>query len=325
MIRLEQCGWFTTLQDHCRSGWQAYGVSLGGAMDLEAFTLANALVLNEMHTATLEITQAPHRFYTDEDLVVAFTGGGLQPHCNGKKLAMNMPHFIAAGNEIVLQAPTEGFRMYMSVMGGFEAHQIFGSCATDLALQAGGYNGRALRKGDLLRVNLYKSNEQKKLTSMLRANASIEPIHIGANITTDEIAVFPGPEFDSLSDVVKQQLETASFTIGNASNRMGYLLEDNLITAISKKEIISSPVTRGTIQCLPSGNCMLLMADAQTVGGYPRILQTATTSFSALTQKKPGDKIRFRIIDATTACSLQKASLSKLQEIKEGMRAWFTD
>ena len=325
MIRVEQCGWFTTLQDHCRSGWQAYGISLGGAMDLEAFTLANALVMNEMHTAAIEITQAPHRFYTDEDLVVAFTGGGLQPSNNGKKLAMNMPHFIAAGTEMILQTPTEGFRMYMSVMGGFEANGLFGSCATDLALQAGGYNGRMLRKGDLLRVHSYKSNEQKKLATMLRANASIQPMHIEANFNTHEIAVFPGPEYHFLSDTAKLQLQNASFTIGNASNRMGYLLEDNLITAIAQKEIISSPVTRGTIQCLPSGKCMMLMADAQTVGGYPRIFQTATSSFSALAQKKPGDSIRLRIMDVNTAYSLQKASYSKLQQIKEGMRSWFTN
>lgn len=323
MIRIEQCGWLTTIQDEPRNGWQSYGVSMGGAMDTYAWFTANALVLNEMHTAVLEITQSPHRFYTDENMVVAFAGGGLQPICNGKQLALYMPHFIPAGSELVLTDPLPGFRLYMSVMGGFEANKMFGSCATDISLSAGGYNGKLLRKGNLLRVHTYRSEEQKRMLSMLSKNASITPLNFSHPYKGNEINVYPGAEYYCLSDAAKQQISKASFTIGMSSNRMGYLLENNAIEAINKNEIISSPVTQGTIQRLPSGAAMLLMADAQTMGGYPRILQTAMADLPKLAQKKPGESIHFCLITQKNACTLLQKRIKEQKQLKARILQWF--
>ena len=296
ILHIEQCGFLTTLQDTGRTNYLQFGVSKGGAMDTNAVQLANTLIGNEITTAVLEITQSPHRFRFTEDTLVAFTGGGLQPQAGQTLLPINQPLFIPAGAVIECKQQLPGFRLYMAVAGGFEAEEFLNSYSTDLLVKAGGCQGRPLRKDDVLNSGKKLSVLQQRLLNVLKAGARVEINHEVPTTTSNIIRVLQGVEWNYLDDTSTQVFTQAAFTIGSQSSRMGYRLNEKILKTTRNCEIISSPVTQGTVQLTPSGEMIMLTADAQTVGGYPRIAQVCAVDLSLLAQKKPGDKIQFQIV-----------------------------
>ncbi|NCU03119.1 MAG: biotin-dependent carboxyltransferase [Chitinophagaceae bacterium] len=310
LLHIEQCGFLTSLQDTGRKGYLQYGVSKGGAMDQYAAELANTLVGNTTSQAVLEITQSPHRFRVLKDTVVAFTGGGLQPQINDVSIPLLQPQFVSAGTVISCKQPLPGFRLYMAVAGGFAAEQFLGSSSTDLLLTAGGLNGRTLKKEDVLEQRNKRSPLQQSLLNVLKAGAAIElPVKPVAHTTI--IRVLQGPEWHFLTAEANTLFSNSSFTVTANSNRMGYRIKGIALPANRSCNIISSPVTQGTVQLTDAGEMILLMADAQTVGGYPRIAQVCAADLSLLAQKKPTDTIQFQIV------SLQEAEELYVQQQNE--------
>lgn len=310
LLHIEQCGFLTTLQDTGRKGYLQYGVSKGGAMDQLAAQLANTLVGNETTEAVLEITQSPHRFRFLKDTILAFTGGGLQPQIDDVSIPLQQPVFIAADTVIHLKQPMPGFRLYLAVAGGFAADQFLESSSTDLLLTAGGLNGRALKKEDVLQQHNKLSALQQSLLNVLKAGAAIE-LPVTAVEHSAFIRVLQGPEWHFLTHESQTLFCTTSFTVTANSSRMGYRIKGIVLPVNQSCNIISSPVTQGTVQLTDSGEMILLMADAQTVGGYPRIAQVCAADLSLLAQKKPNDRIQFQIV------SLQEAEELYLQQQNE--------
>lgn len=310
-ILIQQCGFLTTLQDTGRTGFLQYGVTHGGAMDLFSYQTANALLGNDLNAVTVEITQSPHRFYFSKDILAAFTGGGLQPEANGQIIPLFQPVLIPGGTVVEMKQQIPGFRLYMAVAGGLQADRFLNSCSTDLLVKAGGYSGRALKKEDRLQINNKLSPTQKKLLHILQSKTNITINIQQENFSKKIIRVMKGIEWDYLSESSKQKLSSSAFTIGQQSNRMGYRLKGDALQTVQPCEIISSPVTQGTVQLTPGGEMIALMADAQTVGGYPRIMQVCAADLSLLAQKKPGDEIQFQFI------SLQEAEELYLNRVKE--------
>ena len=321
IIHIEQCGFLTTLQDTGRTNYLQFGVSKGGAMDMHAAQLANTLIGNETSAAVLEITQSPHRFRFMQDTLVAFTGGGLQPQLQETLLPVNQPLVIPAGETIVCKQQLPGFRLYMAVAGGFKADTFLNSYSTDLLVKAGGYEGRPLRKGDILKQHKELSVLQQRLLNVLKAGATVEIHHETASITNNIIRVLQGVEWNYLDDTSTQLFSQASFTIGPQSSRMGYRLNEKILKTNRNCEIISSPVTQGTVQLTPSGELIILIADAQTVGGYPRIAQVCSVDLSLLAQKKPGDKIQFHIVSLQEAEELYMKREDDLKRMKEVLQS----
>lgn len=310
LLHIEQCGFLTTLQDTGRKGYLQYGVSKGGVMDLFAAQLANTLVGNATTAAVLEITQSPHRFRFLKDTILAFTGGGLQPQIDDVSIPLHQPVFIAAGTVTNLKQPMPGFRLYLAVAGGFAADQFLESSSTDLLLTAGGLNGRALKKEDVLQQHNKLSALQQSLLNVLKAGAAIE-LPVTAFEYSAFIRVLQGPEWHFLTNESQILFCNTSFTVTANSSRMGYRIKGIALPANQSCNIISSPVTQGTVQLTDSGEMILLMADAQTVGGYPRIAQVCAADLSLLAQKKPNDRIQFQIV------SLQEAEELYLQQQNE--------
>lgn len=307
IIQIEQCGFLTTIQDAGRTNYLQNGVSKGGAMDTYSMQLANLLAGNDLSAPVLELTQSPHQFKFLKDTLVAFAGGGLQPQINGTELAILQTHFIKAGTILELKLQIPGFRLYMAVAGGFASNAFLNSYATDLLVHEGGFEGRALKKGDTLSSQNNLTEFQNILYSVLQNGADIKFNLDKAYFQKNSIRVIKGVEWDYLTQEAKEKIANTSFSISPQSSRMGYRLTGEVITANRPCDIISSPVTQGTVQLTSSGELIVLMADAQTVGGYPRVLQVIAADLPILAQKKPGELIQFEMV------SLQQAEDAFLQ------------
>jgi len=320
IIHIEQCGFLTTLQDAGRQGFLQYGVSKGGAMDLRSVFYANCILGNDEHEAVLEITQSPHRFLFLQDTIVAFTGGGLQPQLKNQLLPLYQPVFIPADAMIECKQQTPGFRLYMAVAGGFKADEFLNSHSTDLPVKAGGHHGRPLKKEDLLQIKNHLTGVQKNLFVILKSGATIKLNIQPPVFTTSPIRVIHGIEWNYLNDLSKEIIASAKFKVSPQSNRMGYRLKGEALETDQPCEIISSAVTQGTVQLTSSGEMIVLMADAQTVGGYPRIAQVCTVDLPVLAQKKPGDEIQFQFISLQEAEELYLSDIEQLNTIKQTLQ-----
>jgi KipI family sensor histidine kinase inhibitor len=316
-IHIEQCGFLTTIQDGGRNGFLQYGVSKNGVMDLYAMNIANLLVGNEINTSVLEITQSPHRFRMLTNSLVAFGGGGLQPEINGKEIPLFQTVYLEKDAVVELKKQTNGFRLYMAVAGGFAGDAFLESQSTDLLAKAGGLQGRGLRKDDTIHQLVSLSSLQKNLLNILQNQTTIELKTNADYVQLKTIRVMKGVEWDNLTNDSKAAITSSALTISAQSNRMGYRLKsDRLLTAHSY-DIISSPVTQGTVQLTSSGELIVLTADAQTVGGYPRILQVIAADLPAMAQKKPGDAIQFEMVSLREAEELLMKQNHQLEKIKE--------
>lgn len=316
-LEIIQCGFLSTIQDLGRSGYLQYGLPAGGAMDFHSAQMANILVGNKPGQPVLELTQAPHRFLIQEDCMVAFTGGGIQPILMDSPLPSNQPLLLPAGSTIELQQPIAGFRLYMAVAGGFYADLFLNSYATDLLSKKGGHKGRILKKGDSLKTKDALTPLQQQLLQLLQSGAELNIKHKAGLADTSIIRVLTSAEWDVLSATAKKSIHKTNFTISTQSSRMGYRLTNEAAWETKISDIISSAVMPGTVQLTASGELIVLMADAQTVGGYPRILQVVKADLPLLAQKKPGDTIQFEIVSLQVAEQLylrQQKALEQLQQ-----------
>lgn len=201
--------------------------------------------------------------------------------------------------------------MYLAVMGGFDLNPWLNSCSTHLKVKAGGYDGRALQKND--RIHL-----KEKLPSALKLEAAVTvlPWQATAVPVKTGIHFIPGAEYDLLDEASQSILGDTKFILRNNSDRMGFRLQGTPLRLTQPVEMVSTGVTRGTIQLLPDGQLIILMADHQTTGGYPRIGHITSADFSSLAQKEPGQTIELIPADiqqAYTDLQQQQMNLRQLQ------------
>ena len=323
-LEIIQCGFLSTIQDLGRSGYLQYGLAAGGAMDRYAAQLANILVGNNPHQTVLELTQSPHRFLVHRDCVVAFTGGGLQPTINASSLPLNQPLLLKAGSTLELLQPIAGFRLCMSVTGGFNADIFLNSYSTDLLSKKGGHKGRMLKKGDLLKIKEPLTNLQQHLLQLLQTGTEVNIKQKTGLADTSIIRVLTSAEWDLLPATSKKSIHKTNFTVSAQSSRMGYRLTSDTAWKTEINDIISSAVMPGTVQLTASGELIVLMADAQTVGGYPRILQVIKADLPVLSQKKPGDTIQFEIVSLQVAEQLYFRQQNTLEQLQQQVSKLFS-
>lgn len=317
ILHIEQCGFLTSLQDSGRQGFLQFGISKGGAMDIRSAYSANLLVGNDETEAVLEITQAPHRFHFLQDAVAAFTGGGLQPQLHNKMIQLNQPVFMAADSVVECKQQLPGYRLYMAVAGGYKSDMFLNSHSTDLLVKAGGHHGRTLKKDDLLQLKTPLTSLQKNLLAVLKSGAHVELNYPLPAFKTNSIRVMYGAEWNYLNETSQGKFTSVLYKVSQQSSRMGYRLKGTALETTLPCEIISSAVTQGTVQLTASGEMIVLMADAQTVGGYPRIAQVCAADLPVLAQKKPGDEIQFQMIGLREAEELYLKEVEQLNSIKQ--------
>jgi len=281
MIEVLSTGLYTTVQDMGRYGYRKYGVPLSGVMDGYSAKLANQLLGNPKDCAVLEITLTGPVLIFREETQIVITGAGFTPTLNNQEIFLNMPVEVPMDSKLIFGLPAYGFRGYLAVAGGFKLEKVLGSCSFYKGITKVSH----LQKGAVLEINASgKSN--------IKTNASVRVKK--DHFTAEILEVLKGPEFEKLSKANRHKLKDFIFTVTSQNNRMAYLLEAS--TKMSAKEIITAPVQPGTVQITPSGKIMVLMRDAQTTGGYARILQLTEKSINRLAQKKTGDRFRFHFL-----------------------------
>jgi len=281
MVKVLKPGFYSTIQDMGRLGYQDYGIPDSGTMDQYSAQFANAILNNDKNDAVLEMTMTGPKLQFDCHTSICISGADMSPELNGSEIKLNSLIPIKPNDILSFGKVKEGFRSYLAVSGGFKS---------ELKLKS-----RSMFKNITSKV---KIESEDNLT--IKESNPIEKdkhAHLKFNslvLTSDLIEVFKGPEFDLLTIEQQKQLQDQEFTISNLYDRMAYqfvqLLPNNL------KPIITSPVLPGTVQLTPSGNLIVLMRDCQTTGGYPRILQLKETSINVLAQKYQRNTIRFRLL-----------------------------
>jgi antagonist of KipI len=296
----------STIQDRGRYQYLSQGVPVSGAMDTLSARIANKVLGNGDDTAVIEFTYADAEFIAESDLLIAYAGEGAILVAGEQNLPAGRPLAIPAGTTIKLTNNPSGSRTYLAVAGGWDVPEILGSKSTFLTAGFGGLDGRALKKGDVLKNDERLSiGTQKILKSLRNDQVSYPEWSIPRQnflpVDRKTIRVVPGNEFGWFDDRSIAGFLSAPYTIGRQSNRMGYHLEGAVLQRIQTDELLSTAVTPGTVQVTGSGSMVLLMADCQTTGGYPRIAQVVAVDIPLCAQLKPGDAIYFKEISRREA------------------------
>lgn len=319
-IRILKPGLLSTIQDMGRSSFLSQGVPLSGAMDSLSARIANKAVGNSDDQAVIEFTYADATFKAETDLLIAYSGDGMRLQCGAQILPAERPVFIPAGSNIQLIHNSIGVHTYLSIAGGWDVPEVLGSRSTCLAASFGGFKGRPLQTDDVLSSNGQVSDISVSILRGLKnekINFAKWSIARQLLLPSDRkvIRIMLGREADWFKNESVGDFLSAPYQLSRNSNRMGFHLEGPEIVRTKKDELISTAVTPGTIQVTGNGQMILLMADCQTTGGYPRIAQVVSVDLPLCSQLKPGDTIYFKEISRREAEVLylkREEDLSKL-------------
>ena len=311
-ISILKAGILDSFQDRGRYGHAAYGINPGGVMDKFAAQAANFLVGNDADEAVLELHFPASQLLFREDALIAVCGADLSPTIQDETIPEWQPLMIRKNTLLQFTKWNWGNRAYVAVHGGFNIPQWLNSYSTNLKASAGGYNGRALTKGDSIPLR----KNSIVICDCIPADKDFRVLPWGINDRKvyekpGQLLMLPGPEWELLDATSKQLLLNSDFVIDKRSDRMGSLLNGPALQLQQPMEMISSGVDFGTIQLLPAltagqdgrqgGQLMILMADHQTTGGYPRLGNIITAHLPKLAQLHAGSTIRFSITDIDVA------------------------
>jgi antagonist of KipI len=272
---------------------QCFGVPVSGAMDLRAHRIANALVGNDTRAATLEVTLVGPELVFDDQMIIAVAGAAFDVRVDGHQIPMNASVWVRSGANLAFGARKHGARAYLAVRGGIDTPPLLGSRSTHLGTKMGGLQGRALARGDRLPIGQPEG-------SRLSEPASVS---IPSPDRPARVRVLPGPHVDRFTADALQVLQSAEYTIGRASDRMGFRLEGPPLRHARGAEMISDATPLGVLQVPGSGAPVLLMADRPTTGGYPVVATVISADMPVAAQRAPGDSIRFSVCSQAEAIS----------------------
>jgi antagonist of KipI len=309
-----QPGAFTTVQDLGRYGYQKYGVSISGAMDRFALRVANLLVGNEEGEAAVEVTVIGPKLKASKDLRMGITGADLSPEIDGNPAPMWRTLSVGGGSVVSFGTPKNGCRAYLAVAGGIDFPVVMGSRSIHTRSHLGG-KGRALAKGDVLKI---KDSGFRTQDSGFR------------QLPDDQIPVYGrewkarvilGPQDDYFT---REGIETflhGEYEITPHADRMGYRLKGPKVEHKAGADILTDATPPGSIQVPGDGMPILLLADGQTTGGYPKIATVISVDQDPLAQARPGDKVRFERVTILDAHRLLKEGEEKIQRIRKALVA----
>jgi antagonist of KipI len=287
-LRVIKAGMLTTVQDLGRWGLQSRGVPVAGPMDLFSHRLANALAGNDADAATLEVTLVGPELEFDDERLVVIAGAEFELTVDGRPAPMCATLGVANGSRLLFGHRSRGARAYVAIAGGISLPKIFGSRATHLVSAMGGLAGRALRAGDELPLGC-----PVRMARTPRTAPGPPVLTMPEGRAT--VRVLPGPQQEYFATGSLDLLQSAPYKIATSSDRMGFRLEGPALTHTRGADIISDATPLGVLQVPASGQPILLMADRQTAGGYPKIATTITADISLAGQLGPGDLISFAV------------------------------
>jgi antagonist of KipI len=307
-IRVIRAGMLTTIQDLGRWGYQSRGVPVAGPMDPASHRLSNALVGNDRDAATLEITLLGPELEFEDERVVAVAGADFELSLDGKPAPTGVPFLVAKESRLHVGQRRHGARAYLAIRGGVDIRPVLGSRATHVISRMGGLDGRPLKPGDRLPLG---SPDVARPAATPPADPVVPLPSVPATLR-----VLPGPQADAFADDALEVLQSGAYSVGQQSDRMGFRLEGPRLPHARGADIISDATPHGVLQVPASGQPILLMADRQTTGGYPKIATVISADLPIAGQLGPGDTIVFAVCtprDAMAALIAQERALMALE------------
>lgn len=311
-ILVEKTGVLSTIQDTGRTKFRALGINPNGAMDRAAARLINILLGNNETAAVLETHFRAPTLRFEMPAIITLGGADFAATLDGETVERWRP--IRVGKNQTLEFPKKilGNRAYLAVAGGFAVERWLGSASTNLTAKIGGFGGRQLEKGDSLSFNRQLADERRlnyKISRRLIPGYSSSPI----------VRVTAGAEFERLTALSEMNFLKNDFRVSPDSNRMGFRLSGAPLYLLDDIELVSSAVDFGTIQLTPDGQMVVLMADHQTTGGYPRIAHVVAKDLPILAQLGANDRVNFRLISHAEAEDLTVESERDLNLLRIGV------
>lgn len=295
LLVVESAGLQTTVQDFGREGFGVLGVSASGAADAVALRLGNLLLENKPGAPALEMTLTGGTFLFPDGAVICLAGANFGAQSEGKALELWRPHAILPGQRVALGPTRDYARCYLCVAGGVGVVDFLGSASTHLLSGLGGWEGRALRKGDVLQIGKLEKNIRRK---------RLRPGILDTLKPEKNLRVTRGPQFDWFTAEAQKALAAGDFVVSEESNRIGLRLDGPLLPAQVKTEMLSEGAPVGAIQVTPSGQAIVLFVEQQTTGGYPKIANVIGVDLHCVGQLRPRDIIRFEIVSLAKARDL---------------------
>ncbi len=301
-----------TIQDAGRKGWKRFGVPMSGPMDAFAFHAANTLVGNPAECATIEIGLGDVIFQAMQDCIIAVVGAGYKLSVYVWDFSLWSSFFVRAGWKISFNKTEDGMWVYLAVSGGVQTQPVLGSRSTYLRGGFGGFKGRRLQAGDVI-----KTGNSLHLGSELAARTFPEEKQ-PTYTQSPTIDVIMGPQTKYFTDESVETFLSSEYSVSLTSDRMGYRLEGPALIYCNNTELISEGMTVGAIQIPSNGQPIVMMADCPTTGGYPKIATVASADLPLLAQCMPNkSRIRFRETAVATAQKKYRALMSGLDKIVE--------
>jgi biotin-dependent carboxylase-like uncharacterized protein len=298
MLRIVDAGLYSTIQDAGRSGSGHLGVRHAGAADGLALAVANLLLGNDPGAAGVEMTLLGGTFSVEADMLVAITGADMGAGVpeEGRALEVGRSHALHSGTTLVLSGAIDGARTYLALPGGVVAEEALGSASTDPVAGFGGIDGRALRAGDMLEARIPGGGAGERSWPAGLASSGVAQME-----GVRRLAVTPGPHLESLPAGTDAAFAGPGWTVTPRSDRVGLRLDGAAIAGSGRLSLASLPMLPGAVQLPPSGQPIVLMPDAPTVGGYPVPAVIVGSDRHITGQLRPGDEIIFEWVDEAEA------------------------
>ena len=298
-------GPLTTVQDSGRFGALGKGFSPGGAMDMDAMTVANLLVGNAPGVGVLEMTMLGITARFDCESAIALTGADMSTRLNDEPIARYASVAVHPGDVLTMGAASRGMRAYLAVTGGFDLPLVMGSVSTNLKCALGGFQGRKLKTGDELPLN--------------QSGAPFLPRQVSPPEDYPDcisLRVLLGPQDDAFMQKGIDTFLGCEYTVTDKADRMGIRLSGEIIESKNGVDILSDGIAAGSVQIPASGTPIIMMADRQTTGGYAKIATVISADLSRAAQARPGTRIRFVRVTEAEAIRLRRDAEKKRKQLE---------
>lgn len=303
MIYIEKIHAFAHVQDLGRLGLRAFGISQSGAMDKLALQAGNLLLKNANDAAAIEITLGGMSLTFDCDTPFCLTGALCEAELDGEPVYSYWRYTAKARQRLTIKRIVMGNYAYLCVAGGIKVETALNSKSTDLKAQFGGYQGRLLKVGDSLPTGL--------------RDTQLSPLGVQPIAFTNKIFAMPSSEYEAFSPESQSAFWQQPWQLQTNSNRMGYRFKgETALTLTVPLEMLSYAAPTGTVQVPPDGQPIVLMADAQTTGGYPKIACVIQADIGRLAQNPFGTSVYFEQVSREQALALYQRDQDYLNQIR---------
>ncbi len=297
-LQIIKAGLLDTIQDEGRKGYSHLGINPGGAMDIFSYRLANALLGKKLSGPVIELHFPAAQILFTQPTIICITGANFLPSINNISVPINHPVVIGANCILRFDGIKQGARAYLAVKNEWLIDGWLNSFSTNKVAGAGGWQGRPLQKNDCIEFgnavggNGMVGNNQFKVLPW----STLEKVD-----NRNEIEFIIGSEWHYLKAESQADFQNNWFQITQDADRMGYRLSGGKLCLQQTTEMLSTAVGFGTVQLLPNGQLIILMADHQTTGGYPRIAHIISAHLPLLAQKNVNDVLKFVQTNLETA------------------------